>query len=255
MSQLFSFSRFSRLFSRHTAEFLPSYAMATAVLAGALLAVLAGADYLASGPLPVTEQKAFFILFLFAAGSIFTSMAFAPLSDRRQAAAALTLPASHLEKYLVAWLCSLPIFLVVFGAIFCAVNAAVVYGSDWHGQVPQLLNIFSAREKVGVILLFYTAVHAASLLGAIFFEKNHFIKTAFGVLVLAIGLVVANYQVVKAFAGPSLEMASPFSSIILIGAYRVSLPHAQAQWYVLLPLALAVLLWRAAYLRLTEKQL
>lgn len=252
MSQLFSFSRFSRLFSRHTAEFLPSYAMATAVLAGGIGLVLGYIAYLTD--LSPLTQGALYRLGLLAAGTLFTCGIFAQYGVPKQATVALTLPASQLEKYLVSWVYSFLIFSVVYTACFYSIDWVVVGLDDWYGRPKEVFSLFDAH-KVYEAFFYYAALHAGALWGAIFFEKNHFIKTAFGALVLAVVLVAANYQVVKAFAGPSLEMASPFSSIILIGAYRVSLPHAQAQWYVLLPLALAVLLWRAAYLRLTEKQL
>lgn len=255
MSQLFSFSRFSRLFSRHTAEFLPSYAMATAVLAGGIGLVLGFVAYL--DVLNIYIQGMLFMLGLLAAGGLFTSSIFTQYGAPKQATVALTLPASQLEKYLVGWVYSFLIFSVVYTACFYLVDWIVVSVDDWHGRPKELFRLFDA-QKIYEAFLYYAALHAGALWGAIFFEKNHFIKTAFGALVLAVVLVSANYQVVKAFADDDLQMASPFSGITLketVGFYRVGLPEAQAQWYILLPLVLAALLWRATYLRLTEKQL
>ena len=45
------------------------------------------------------------ILFI---GTIFTSTIFADLGDDKKAPGTLTLPATHFEKYLVAWLYSVP---------------------------------------------------------------------------------------------------------------------------------------------------
>lgn len=252
MSQLFSFSRFRRLFSRHTAEFLPSYAMATAVLMGGIGLVLGYIAYLTQ--LSTLTQGALYQVGLLAAGALFTAGIFAQYGAPKQATVALTLPASQLEKYLVGWVYSFLIFSVVYTACFYLIDWIVVGLDDWYGRPKELFRLFDSQQ-VYKVFLYYAALHAGALWGAICFEKNHFIKTAFGALVLAVGLVVANYQAVKAFVGPGLEMATPFSGITLTGAYRVSLPGVQAQWYVLLPLVLAALLWRAAYLRLTEKQL
>ena len=252
MSQLFSFSRFSRLFSRHTVEFLPRYIMATAVLMGSIGLVLGYIAYLTD--LNPLTQGALYQLGLLAAGTLFTCGIFAQYGAPKQATVALTLPASQLEKYLVSWVYSFLIFSVVYTACFYFIDWVVVGLDDWYGRPKEVFSLLDAH-KIYEAFLYYAALHAGALWGAIFFEKNHFIKTAFGVLVLAMGLVVANYQVVKAFAGPSLKTASPFSGITLTDGYSVSLPDAQVQWYVLLPLGLAVLLWWAAYLRLTEKQL
>ena len=253
MNQLFSLSRFSRLFGRHTAEFLPSYGMAVVVLAGGIGLVLGYIAYLTD--LNALTQGALYQLGLLAAGGLFTAGIFAQYGAPKQATVALTLPASQLEKYLVGWVYSFLIFSVVYTACFYLVDWIVVGLDDWHGRPKELFNLFGASQKVYRAFFYYAALHAGALWGAIFFQKAHFIKTAFAGLVLAVVLVAANYQVLKAFVGPGLEMASPFSGITLTGAYRVSLPDAQAQWYILLPLALAALLWCAAYARLTEKQL
>ncbi|WP_140465657.1 hypothetical protein [Hymenobacter nivis] len=255
MNQLFSFSRFRRLFSRHTAEFLPSYAMATAVLAGGIGLVLGFVVYM--NVLNPEIQGLLFQLGLLTAGGLFTAGIFAQYGAPKQATVALTLPASQLEKYLVGWVYSFLIFSVVYTACYYAVDWLMLGMDDWYGRPKVLFSLFDAH-KLYEAYFYYAALHAGALWGAIYFEKNHFIKTAFGALVLAVVLVTANYQVVKAFTGESLQMASPFSGITLndaTGFYHVSLPEAQAQWYILLPLALAALLWRATYLRLTEKQL
>ncbi len=256
MSQLFSFSRFGRLFGRHTAEFLPSYGMAVVVLMGGIGLVLGFVVYM--NELNPVIQGLLFSLGLLAAGALFTSGIFAQYGAPKQATVALTLPASQLEKYLVGWVYSFLIFSVVYTACFYLVDWALVGLDDWHGRPKELFSLFGAPQKVYEAFFYYAALHAGALWGAIYFERNHFIKTAFGALLLAAVLVAANYQVVKAFVGESLQMASPFSGITLAdatGFHRVSLPDAQARWLLVLPLVLAALLWRATYLRLTEKQL
>ncbi len=253
MSQLFSFPRFSRLFGRHTAEFLSNYDMGTAVLAGGIGLVLGFVVYISV--LDTNTQELMFSLGLLVAGALFTAGIFAQYGAPKQATVALTLPASQLEKYLVGWVYSFLIFSVVYTAVFYLVDWILVGVDDWYGRPKELFSLFGGEHKVYEVFFYYAALHAGALWGAIFFEKNHFIKTAFGALVLAVVLVAANYQVIKAFVGDKLQMASPFSGITLTGAYHVSLPEAQAQWYTLVPLVLAALLWRATYLRLTEKQL
>lgn len=257
-NQQFSFARFGRLFSRHTAEHLPAYLMAAAVLAGAMLVVMGFVTYLQRSAPTVSAQQVFFILFLLASGSVFASNLFAQFGDRRQATAALTLPASHLEKYLVVWLYSVPIFLLVFVPLFYLVTAAVVYGGAAPGQEPALLNPFAGENSPVGTLLFFAMFQAMGLWGAIFFEKAHFIKTAFVVFGLLAVLSTLNYQALKLLLVRELRFMPPFTDAMFTEGkqlYSLALPDAQAHWLALVPLALAGLLWLAAYARITEKQL
>ncbi len=257
-NQQFSFARFGRLFRRHTAEHLPGYLLAAAVLAGAMLLIMGFIAYLQRSAPNANGQTVFFILFLLASGSIFASSVFAQFGERRQATTALTLPASHLEKYLVVWLYSLPGFLLLFIPIFYLVTAAVVYGGAAPGQTPELLNLLDGNQLPVGFLLFFAMLHAAGLWGAIFFEKAHFVKTAFGAFALLAVLSLSNYQVLRLLLGEGVRFSPPFTDATLVEGeqyYSLALPEAQAGWLALLPLALAALLWLAAYFRVTEKQL
>ena len=101
-------------------------------------------------------------------------------------------------------------------------------------------------------------LHGTWLLGAIYFEKTHFVKTGFVVFVVLAVAAVLNFQALKLLIGPGLRPAPPFTSLTLTeGArfYQLALPEAQTNWLALLPVVLALLLWAASYFRLTEKQL
>lgn len=257
MSQLFSFSRFSRLFGRHIAEFLPSYLMSTAVLAGGVLVVLGSLTYITRRPLDRETQIISFMFGMLAAGTVFTSSVFAALGTPRSATPALLLPASHLEKYLVAWCYSLPVFLLVYTAVFSVINALVLQLGNQGYPYEQYDFSRGAREWVSP-LLGYVLLHSIALLGAIYFERLHAIKTAFLVFGSLVALLVVNRQVLKALIPGSWPIA-PFGDVWVGEQERrvvLSLPDNQWQLVLtLLPLALALLLWRAAYVRLTEKQL
>ena len=250
MSQFFSFSRFGRLLRKHVAEQLPTYALGAAVLAGGMLAVLGFLAY-AQGGLSHMQQGILFTMLLLAAGSFFTSLVLAQYGAGSRAALALTLPASHFEKYLVAWLISLPVFLAVFTATFYLADSLVISLSESSDSV---LNVFTSRNTPG-LLAFFLVVHGAALWGSIFFTKQQFLKTASSVVVFSIVVAVVNFQAVKALLGPTVQAAVPFDSVKLHNDALLTLPAGQEQWLGLLPLALAALLWLAAYARLTEKQL
>ncbi|WP_046244569.1 hypothetical protein [Hymenobacter terrenus] len=258
-NQYFSFSRFSRLFRRHTAEHWSAYAMAAAVSTGLLLLVMGFATYLQNSALNSMGQSVFFTLFLLAGTSIFASSVFAQFGEGRRATVALLLPASHLEKYLVAWIYSLPIFLLAFIPLFYLADAVVVYSGAAPWQTPELFNLFTDwRDKVGVFWVL-AVLHGVGLFGAIYFEKIQFIKTSFAMFILLGVVWVLNFQFLKLLIGARLGLVPPFTSLVLMEegntVYTLSIPESQHNWLIWLPVGLAVLLWLASYFRLTEKQI
>ncbi|GAB3291497.1 hypothetical protein ACFQT0_10850 [Hymenobacter humi] len=256
MNQHFNLSRFGRLLRKHTAEHLRSYLMSTAVLAGGLIVVLCGLTYITHRPLNIQVQTVLYMFLLLAAGAVFTSSAFAALGNPRQAAPALMLPASHLEKYLVVWLYTVPVFLVVFTAAFLAVDALALQLLD--GKQGELLDFTKDLSLPLKALLSYLLIHAVALWSALYFNRLHAVKMAFALFGVAGLVVVINYQVLKRLIPADLSPTLPFSSVSF-GAgqqwFRMELPESQEALLPLLPLALAVLLCLGAYSRLTEKQL
>ena len=257
MNQHFNSTRFARLLRKHTAENLPKYAMSAAVLAGGVLVVLGALTYISHRPLDREPQLIIFLFGLLAAGAIFTSSVFAELGHPRGAAPALLLPASHFEKYLVAWLYSLPVFVGLYTVVFMAINYLVLQLGN-QGR-PYEVYDFSrgASEWVGP-LLSYALLHSLALWGALFFRRLHAIKTAFLFFGLFVGLLVINSQVLKALV-PARGVTMPFNSLWVGNDEQhqlLQLPDGQQQLVLLLvPAALALLLWAAAYARLTEKQI
>jgi hypothetical protein len=181
MNQYFNLTRFGRLLRKHTIEHLPSYAMSTAVLAGGVLVVLGALTYLTRRPLDHEMQLVLFTFGMLAAGAIFTASVFAELGQSRGAAPALLLPASHFEKYLVAWLYSLPVFWVVYTVVFMAINFLVLQLGN-QGRPYEVFDFSRGSSELVGPLLSYALLHSVALWGAIFFRRLHVIKTAFTVL-------------------------------------------------------------------------
>ena len=250
MNQYVNPTRFGRLLRKHTTEYWQTYLMSAAVLLGGMVLVLSFITYLNHNNLNEQLQGVFFMMFVLAAGSFFTSTVLAQYGAGRQAALALTLPASQLEKLGVAWVFSLPIFLVVFVLTF--------YLADWL-----VINAMSVENKALVPVLsapiyrvvrLYLVLHGLALWGSIFFQRLQPVKIAFLGFGLALLAGVLNYQVVARLLGGKLHQAFPFGAAVLEGGV-VNVPDHQLQWLALVPLVLAALLWAAAYARLTEKQL
>ncbi|WP_223649534.1 hypothetical protein [Hymenobacter psoromatis] len=261
MSQLFNPTRFGRLVRKHASEHARTYLMSAAVLLGGVVVVLGGLTYATRRPLENELQTLLFMVGLWTAGLAFTATVFAEMGNVRRAASALLLPASHLEKYLVVWLCSLPVFLVVYLAVFLAVDALVL---QWAGQsypqlphhLPRLLDLTSSRRPLLTVVASYSLVHALALCGAIYFRSLHIVKTSFAVLGGVVLVLVLNFWMWKLLA-TEVHTAVPFGDGFVSGKDNlliVDLPH-QLQLLATLPLVLAALLWAAAYARLTEKQL
>ena len=257
MSQLFSVVRFGRLFSKHTTEQAGGYLLATGVLLGGLGLVLGFVAFMSTDPITPDMQGVIFVMGLLAAGAFFTSTVLAFFGDKKQATAALMLPASHAEKFLVAWLYALPVFVAVYVGCFFLVDSLVLQLSS-GGKPTELVPLFGGEHHLHLALVAYAVVNAVFLWGSIFFTRQHFVRTAFGVLVAAVVLIFLNFQAMQALVGQKLNTVVPFSSMALREGKTwsaVTLPEAQSAWLVLVPLALMLLAWAAAYQRLTEKQI
>ena len=258
MNQFFDFSRFGRLFNKHTTEHVGGYLLATGVLLGGIGLVLGFIAYMSSGPLLPDIQQVIFTMGLLAAGSFFTSTVFASFGNKKQATAALMLPASHWEKYLVGWLYSLPIFLAVYVGCFFLIDSLVLQLDSGDGQPAKMVQLFSSESRLYWSLVVYAVVNSVFLWGSIFFVRQHFVRTAFGVLLAAVVVVALNFQAMQALVGQKLNTVMPFSEMTLREGkewHVLQLPHAQMSWFALVPLGIMLLAWAAAYLRVTEKQI
>jgi len=250
MNQYFNLTRFGRLLRKHTIEHFASYALGSGVLLGGMLAVIGFLAYLGGG-LSHDQQVILFTLFLLAAGTFFTTTVLAEYGAGSRAALALMLPTSQFEKYLVALVFSLPVFLAVFVADFYLVDWLVISLSS---EPDVVANVFTGEVLYG-LLATYLVLHGVALWGSITFRRQQFIRTGFLLFAVAVVLTIINYQVLKGVIGPEFRMTLPFTAINLNNGPSVSLSEAQSQRLLLPLLALIPLLWAAAYTRLTEKQL
>ncbi|UOQ99143.1 hypothetical protein MUN81_06525 [Hymenobacter sp. 5317J-9] len=258
MSQFFSFSRFGRLFGKHTAEHGRGYLLGTGVVLG-LVALWLGSNVNGSAdePLPVGNQIGAFVAGLGMAGLLFTSTVFGAYGDKRQATAALMLPASTWEKYLVGWCYALPVFLAVYVAGFYLVDATVLHVAAGPGKVTRLMPLFSQKDKLYYLLIGYAVLSSGFLWGSIYFQKQQFIRTAFAGLLGGVALALANSLLAKALVAPGLNMVMPFSGVNFQEGgewYHVTLPAHYNGWVPWLFLALMLLCWAGAYARLKEKE-
>lgn len=261
MNQTFNFDRFALLFKKHAVDNYKMYLISTAVLAGILLLFMGITAHNDDGYLPKNAQAAFFIVFLLISGSIFTSMVFADMGEKKKAIQALTLPASHFEKYLVAWLYSFVIFQLVFVAVFYLIAFIVVqFGpNSIPGHDNSVLNLSSTdtNPPTYYAFIFYTFIHAVTFLGAIYFEKLHFIKTAFALFICTILLGIINKPIMVSMINMKITGGTIFSPMDITDGKNSWIIHQASLQNNMGAIALALvvlILWISAYYRLKEKE-
>ncbi len=257
MNNIFNINRFCRVFIKHTAEHFKSYLMSLTVLIGVMLLGGCFITYMIFDSfMPIAMQSVLFMSILLLAGTIFTSTIFADMGDNKKATASLTLPASHFEKYLVAWLYSVVIFLVVFIGSFYLILLLMVNLKHFPGQTPQLFNVFHNQNGAPVFLLF-ALLQSIAFYGAIRFKKLQFIKTAFAFFIGIAILVLINQAILSISIRKSALPTMPFGMLRFMENSQekaISLGIHQGDYATWLIIVLIIIFWVATYFRLKEKQ-
>ncbi len=258
MNQTFNLNRFAALFKKHTVENYKTYLMSVGVLAGLLILFMGIASYSNGGYLLLGFQEQFFIIFLPLAGSIFTSLTFADLGDKKKAIPALTLPASHFEKYLVSWLYSFLIFQLLYVALFYLIVSIIIsFGHNVPGRENVLLNLFDKDRMARMAFVLYPIIHSIMFFGAIYFEKLHFIKSGFAFFIGIFLLGLFNYPIIAAMIDQKIVGITIFSPVeITDGKTYWSIAQTEIQNLTVGVVIgiIVVLLWASAYFRLKEKE-
>lgn len=257
MNNFFSLKRFCRLFVKHTIEHYRTYLMSIAVLIGV---IVLGGSFLVFVVQEVPDtglQTAVFNILMLLAGTLFTSTVFADFGDKSRAIPALTLPASSFEKFLVGWMYSYPIFLVVYTAVYYL--GLIGLGAIKHWEPNQHFTLFSLRQnEMLVIFVLYSLLHSIAIFGAILFRNIQFIKTGFTFFIGIGALMIVNTLFLKLLTRLSIiKLAIPFGFLNFnVGPkyYSISTEGPSSQFVLIILAATTLLIWVAAYYRLKEKQ-
>jgi hypothetical protein len=255
MNNIFNPGRFIRLFAKHTTEHYKNYFMSLGVLFGVMLLGAGFLVYLLNAPLDIGLQTALFTSILLLSGTIFTSTIFSDYGDSKKAIPALMLPASHFEKYLVAWIYSFIGFLIGFLACFYSVDWLAINAKHYPGQQIVILNLHS--EYFLQCFLTFAFMHAVVFWGAVYFNKLHFIKTAFAFFIGIALMLIINKIMLGGLLNLDVRMTPPFGALIIKEHSRdiVVLIDGNGGHFLIWVLAgLALIFWAAAYYRLMEKQ-
>ena len=256
MKKIFNPARFGKLFIKHTTEHYKGYLMALAVLIGVMMLGGSFLVYMIDAPLDQSTQSGLFLVILLTAGTIYTSTIFADLGEKKKAIVYLTLPASHFEKYLVAWLYSFLVFLVIYAISFYLVALFLLNVRHVSGQAEGVINLLQKQPLQ--MCLIYAFLHAIAFWGAIYFNKLHFIKTAFVFFIFLGLLILFNKIVLTAMIDRNVDAAPPFGNLRFPDGGRqvdITLPDARDNpTLTFLVVGLTLVIWIAAYFRLKEKQ-
>ncbi len=261
MNNIFNLKRFLLLFKKHTIEHGKTYLLSIAVLTGMILLLLGFMSFTGQRHLPARTQNVFFAFGMWIIGSIFTSVSFIDLADKKKAVSMLTLPASHLEKFLVQWVYSFLIFQVLFTGTYYLADWIIIQISNQGKEIQnELFDIRDPNELAYYSFMAYAVFNAFALWGAIFFQKLHFIKTTFVFFVLFIVFVAISDPLLHLIVGLSNSTAVPF------GAMHPKTITNGNQWWSVAPtgsmkntnivmlIITVIILWMSAFYRLKEKE-
>lgn len=255
MNNQFNLNRFSLLFKKHTVEHYRGYLMSLFVLLGLLVTIICSITELGTMPLKIDTQMAVYCSLLILAGTIFTSNVFLNLGDKKKAVTTLLLPASAFEKFLVGWIYSFLVFQLTFTAMFYAVIWLFLHikGST------DIMDLFSTRLRVYLVVVFYCFLHAIAIYGAIYFKKMHFIKTAFAFFIMVMVIWLLNNMILKNIL-PVHQFSSnlPFMGVSFVSGnsyYMLGSTNDFRSWSCIMFVALSFIIWAATYFRLKEKQI
>jgi hypothetical protein len=257
VNNLFSLKRFLCLFVKQTTEHYRTYLMAMAVLAGVMLLGGSFLFFVISEPPDTGLQTACFIILMLTSGTIFTSTVFNDYGDKGKAIASVTLPATAFEKFMVGWLYSYPIFMIVYTGVFYLVLLGL--GSIRHWPAGQHFDLLSLHQDMTpIILVVYSILHAIAILGAILFKKLHFIKTGFAFFVGFAIVMICNTLFLKAITGVDIiKLAMPYGYLNFdVGTkyYSIAAKEPTSLSVIIIMYIIALLIWVAAYFMLKEKQ-
>lgn len=257
MNDFFSIKRFLLYFIKQTAEHYRVYLMAIAVLAGVMLLGGSFIFFAIPDPPDLGMQNVLFVQLMLIAGTIFTSTVFNDYGDNNKAIASLTLPVTPFEKFLVGWLYSMPIFLLVYSSVFFLVLSGLGGARHWEpGTHFQKLG-FNFSE-IQMMLIAFSLLHGIAIFGSIFFRNLQFIKTAFAFLIGYAVIMIFNTLFLKAVTGIEIvRPAKPFGYLIFLKGhqfYSITLAGGTTEIILGIMMLIAVLIWIAAYFRVKEKQ-
>ncbi|WP_343701090.1 hypothetical protein [Chitinophaga sp.] len=281
----FSFSRFINLFKLQLAANRRLYLLGMAALAGMLLAFMLF-FLITDRELNFKTQQAVYLVGLVLSSAVFTTTVFKQYAERSQRAQALMLPVSALEKMVLAVVLTLVVYPLVY-TIICIACLKVINYLDiyWLGN-PNALYMLNDEYTPGLLVIYFY-LQSFVLLGAIWFRKQTFVKSAVMICLIIIGMQAfssflgrkiigrtqpANVEAVSQKLGATkirhfmYDGATPYVNTLLMANteiegkvdweyYKVELPQPAFSIMLVVLIAVPFFLWFITLLKLREQQL
>lgn len=279
-NQLFNFSRWRLLVTKHWMENGRRYLLSLLAIGGlyaAWFSFLIAIDVYA--PMVAFMQFGAYMVGLYAVGSLYASMLFAELGNKKEALSWLSLPASQLEKLLCALLYGVVLFYIAYTLVFYFVDIIMVQWSNtvayhhpknWPGTETRVMpvtvyNLFIAEgapipeKNYHTFTFLYFTVQAIFLLGSVYFTRFSFIKTVVATLLFVLALVIFQKAVIYPLMpkGWNHDISSWYQFQYEGGPVEneVRLPAGLEKSALLLArLGLPLFFWFVTYVRLKEKE-
>jgi hypothetical protein len=263
MNNTFNVKRFGLLFKKTLLERpMQMFGFTGLTMAIVLILYVAVKSFTGFG----TAQNISFIWGLAGGGCFLASFIFAYFSSAASGSSYLTLPASHLEKWLCGILIAGILYPLIFMLFYRVMDASFVTlyhnsldpGSPFYKQQYESVYLFPfdgfIATKVYPMFLFLSG---AMLLGSLYFNKVSFIKVAITICVLCIGGFALNWFLGILFFG-NITDAAPFNHVTIpVGKGEGSIDspkEAATIYFYSIVYIIPLLLWALAYIRLREKE-
>ena len=259
MNQTFNLNRFANLFIKHTVDNYKTYLMSFFVLVGMMFLSIGFLAYVDKRPIELNAQVPFFAFFLLIAGSMFTSIIFTDLGNKKKAISLLTLPASHFEKFLIAWTWSFLIFQLLFIGAFYLIVIIIngIFASKFPGNEAELMSLISLDVRPRIFLLLFAVLHSIVIWASIFFEKHHFIKIAFSFFISVVALIYLNTKFLTLLISEHVRSALPFIFLEMEeekNYFQIMLPRKDNIYVIMMLLVFTIIVWVSSFYRLKEKE-
>lgn len=266
MNNTFELKRFGFLFKKLLFE-RASHLVGSFILASLFtwfLFNVIGISYNGDIVVPPSEP---FIIGLTLGGIYWIFTGFSYFSNNTEGYNYLTLPASHLEKWLSSILL-LGLFMLFFCIYFRVLDTIYldkflthrVQWSDYQKILESAYPLaFWGDKRVNLEFTYFIFFNAtgAMAVGSLYFNKNAFIKTASIGLIFFVGLSLLNIKMVNTLFNEYVGQEPLWRSAIINRAdYYVQLPEPINTAYMVgFDYLLPVALWLIALIRLREKEL
>ncbi len=199
---------------------------------------------------------AFFVAVLMG-GSLFTNLSFLEYGSSLKGIAAIMIPASRTEKFLLALLINI-LFVTGFLVLYWNLHHWLIDLTN-QNLSPESRRYQYIPSNVTVFLSYcYFLLQAVIFLGSIYFTRNSFIKTVGVFFVFGLIIYFFHFMLVNSFSDNSANlMTFPFTAwqIWKGKSYFVDFPKALewVKWAILVSFVIG--LWYVAFVRLKEKEI